>query len=310
MLGTDMSKFLFLFSFILLFSFIYTGCKKTSEEPKGSAAYINQIIQWHTRRVQNLEKENGWLNLIGLYWLKEGENKIGSAKNNDIIFPEGKSPEHIGSLFLKDSVVTIKVNRGINITSGGKQVTGLKLADDNSDNPTVLATGSLRFFIVKRGTRFGVRLRDLDAPLLKEFKGTQMFPINEDWKVTAQFKRYDKPDVISIPTIIGTPEQDTIPGSLSFSINGNPYELLPVKDGNQLFIIFADETNGNETYGAGRFLYTDFPDSTGKVILDFNKAYNPPCSFTPFATCPLPPKQNYLHLKITAGELKYSGSHE
>ncbi len=308
--GSIMAKSALPFLVILLFAAVNFNCSKSTEKQKGSPAYIKQIQEWHHERIENLKKEDGWLNLVGLYWLKEGANKFGSGKDNDIIFPKGKAPLHIGSLFLKDGSVTIKVDAGIKVTYNGKPVKSMKLVSDEENNPTVLAIGTLRFFIIKRNDKTGVRLRDLDAPLLKQFKGTKMFPINEDWKITADFTPFNKPKLFHVNTIIGTVEQDTMPGYLTFKVKGKEFKLDPLKDDNRLFIIFADETSGVETYGAGRFLYADMPDSNGKVILDFNKAYNPPCSFTPYATCPLPPKQNFLKLKITAGELKYGEGHE
>jgi hypothetical protein len=181
----------------------------------------------------------------------------------------------------------------------------MKLKDDLSDSTTVLQLGSFRWFIINRDGKYGVRLRDINAPLVKEFKGIDTYPVDEKWKVEAKFELYPEPKVIEIPNIIGSVENDTVKGRLVFTLNGYSYTVDPVSEGNEFFIIFADETNGEETYGAGRFLYTDKPDSHDMVEMDFNKAYNPPCAFTKYATCPLPPKQNYLHIKITAGEKKY-----
>lgn len=294
-----MRYFIPLITLLLLF----TGCEKDI----GSPDYVKSIKQWHEERIARLKTETGWLNLVGLYWLQEGKNTFGSAKDNDIVFPE-KAPAHIGTFILNDSSVTVKINPEVKVTTGSRPVTDLKLKDDLSDSTTVLSYKSLRWFIINRNGRYGVRLRDLDAPLVKEFKGIDTYPVNEKWKVEAKFEPYPAPKVIEIPNIIGSFEKDTVAGRLVFNIDGKTYTLDPVSEGNEFFIIFADETNGNETYGAGRFLYTDKPDSSGMVELDFNKAYNPPCAFTKYATCPLPPKDNYLHLKITAGEKKY-GNH-
>ena len=302
-------KKIFLFAGIFCILVLYDGCKKNENEPKGSQAYIASIEKWHKERIENLKKEDGWLNLIGLYWLKNGENKIGSDSDNDIIFPADKAPNHIGTIVLSDSIAKIIVKPGVSVTCNGKPVTEMRLFNDGDKNPTVLVLGSLRWFIIKRDDKYGIRLRDVDAPLVQDFNGIDTFPINEDWKINAKFKPYSPPKIITIPSIIGTMEEDTVRGFLLFNVKGVAYKLDPVEEGNQLFIIFADETSGEETYGAGRFLYADKPDSSGNVILDFNKAYNPPCAFTPYATCPLPPKQNYLHLKITAGEKKYGDGH-
>ncbi len=279
------------------------GCEKD----RGNPEYIKSIKQWHEQRVARLKTETGWLNLVGLYWLKEGKNTFGSKKDNDIIFPEN-APAHIGTFILNDSSVSVKINPEVEVTADSHKVVDMNLYDDLSDSTTVLRLGSLRWFVINRNGKYGVRLRDLNTPLLKEFKGIDTYPVDEKWKIEARFEKYSSPKVIEIPTILGSVENDTVEGRLVFRVNGEMHTLDPVSEGNEFFVIFADETNGEETYGAGRFLYTEKPDSLGMVVLDFNKAYNPPCAFTRFATCPLPPKQNYLHLKVTAGEKNY-GDH-
>ncbi len=295
--------------FILLFAVsFFAGCNNDLKQ-KGNPSYIKSIESWHNKRISNLKKENGWLNLVGLFWLKEGNNTFGSAKTNDIVFPGKNVPGNIGTFILKDSVVTAEINPNVNVTVNDSTIKKAVLKNDLSGNPTVLSFGNLRWFVIKRGDQYGIRLRDLNAPLLTEFKGIKTFPINEDWRVEAEYHLYEKPKVLSIPTVLNTVEEDTAYGYLSFNLQGKDYTLDPLTEGNEFFIIFADETNGKETYGAGRFLYTEKPDSNNQVILDFNKAYNPPCAFTKFATCPLPPKQNYLNLKITAGEKKYGKGH-
>jgi uncharacterized protein (DUF1684 family) len=288
--------------------FISISCSEKESEPKGTPEYITEIEQWHQKRIERLKDENGWLTLVGLHWLKEGDNIFGSDKNNDIVFPEN-APQNIGKIILKDSVITLTVNEGVNVINEGKSIKEIKLEHDLTGNPTVLDVGSLRWYIIKRGERYGIRLRDTGASLLKEFKGINIYPINEDWRIEATFEPYDPPKPILIPNILGTTEEDKSPGALSFTKDGKSYKLDAIESSNGFFIIFADETSGKETYGAGRFLYTDKPDSNNKVILDFNIAYNPPCVFTKYATCPLPPKQNYLHLKITAGEKMWGESH-
>ncbi len=297
-------------SLAILFIIILTapGCGEKEPEPKGTPEYIAEIEQWHQKRIERLKNENGWLTLVGLHWLKEGENSFGSDKNNDIVFPEN-APQNIGKIVLKDSVITLYVNEGVNVTTEGNVVKEIKLEEDLTGNPTVLDVGSFRWYIIKRGDRYGIRLRDTEASILKEFKGINIYPINEDWRIEAAFIPYDPPKPILIPNILGTTEEDKSPGALSFTKDGKSYKLDAIESRNGFFIIFADETSGKETYGAGRFLYTDKPDTNNNVILDFNIAYNPPCVFTKYATCPLPPKQNYLHLKITAGEKMWGEKH-
>lgn len=301
-------KTLTILPLLLILIFILISCSKEKLEQKGSPEYIAEISEWNQKRIERLKQDNGWLNLVGLYWLEVGENSFGSSSNNKIIFPDD-SPSRIGSISLIDSSLSISVEEGVNVTSEGEPVSEMNLKEDISGEPTILTTGKFRWYIIKRGERYGIRLRDLQAPILKEFKGIERYPTNSDWKFDARFEAYDPPKKIMIPTILGTTEEDQSPGVLVFSKNGNEYRLDALESRTGYFIIFADETSGEETYGAGRFLYTGMQDSSGIVALDFNKAYNPPCVFTRFATCPLPPKQNYLHLRITAGEKIWGDKH-
>ena len=295
-------------SLLFCISFLIISCTEKNTEPKGTPEYIAEVQQWHKTRIERLKKDNGWLSLVGLYWLNEGENTFGSSEENDIQFPTN-SPGKIGVTTLRDSTILIKINNGVSVTENGSPVKEMELKTDLSGDPTVLELGSLQWFIIKRGDKYGIRLRDLQAPLVKEFKDIETYPINEDWKFNAKFEPYYPPKEITIPTILGTEEDDESPGALVFDVKGKQYKLDALDAGNSFFIIFADETSGEETYGAGRFIYTDKPDSAGNVILDFNLAYNPPCVFTKYATCPLPPKQNYLHLKVTAGEKMWGEHH-
>ena len=303
---STMKSFTYRLILISIFSsLIFFGCQQSQLKQKGSPEYIAKIKQWHKQRIENLKKSDGWLNLVGLYWLKEGKNTFGTNPHADIVFPRGKGPGYFGTFILNDGVVKVQINDGLQVRNNGRSVTEMKLRNDMSGSPTVLSLGYLRWYVIKRSDKYGIRLRDLSAPLVKNFKGTEMFPINDDWRVEAKLKPYTPPKVITIPSIIGTKEEDTVKAALQFKLQGKTYTLDPVVEGDQYFIIFADETNGVTTYGAGRFLYANLPGASGKTILDFNKAYDPPCNFTKFATCPLPPKNNYLHLKVTAGEKAY-----
>ena len=297
-------------SLAILFIIILTasGCGEKEPEPKGTPKYIAEIEQWHQKRIERLKDENSWLTLVGLHWLKEGENSFGSDKNNDIVFPEN-APQNIGKIILKDSIITLFVNEGVNVTTEGNIVNEIKLEEDLTGNPTVLDVGSFRWYIIKRGDRYGIRVRDISAPLRNTFDGIDRFPVNEDWKITASFEVYNPPKVISLPTQLGTVVEEPSPGAVVFKKDGQIYRIDAVDTGRRLWLIFADETSGKETYGAGRYLYIDKPDSTGKTIVDFNLVYNPPCVFTKFATCSFPPKQNFLKLKITAGEKMWEENH-
>jgi uncharacterized protein (DUF1684 family) len=293
---------------ILISLFLFSCTPKLQE--KGSLDYLTGIKEWHKKRVENLKKDNGWLNLVGLYWLNQGENKFGSDKSNDLVFPIDKGELFMGSFFLRDSIVTVKINDGVEVfIENCKLVTEMELKHDQQKGTTILDHGSLRWNLIKRGDRYGIRLRDLDAELVKSFPGIETYPINDDWRIEANFEEYNPPREIEIPNVLGTIEIEKSPGALVFEKDGNSYSLDVTDAGKSYFVIFADQTSGKETYGAGRFLSVDKPDSTGKIFIDFNRAYNPPCAFTKYATCPLPPKQNHLKLEITAGEKNFGEGH-
>jgi hypothetical protein len=291
--------------FVVLAIVIITNCSDKEKDD----LYLKGIESWRENRINSLKKPDSWLSLTGLYWLKEGENKFGSDKSNEIIFPE-KAPKFVGSIFLSDSVVTIKIIDGIQVLNEGKPVAEIVLVNDMSAKPTVLTHGSLSWHIIKRaGNKYGIRLKDSQSELLKNFGGIETFPTNKDWKLEARFTPYDPPKKIIVPNVIGIAEEEGSPGKLSFKIGSEEFTLDVLNGGEKYFIVFADKTNGEETYGAGRFLTVEKPDSTGKTYIDFNKAYNPPCAFTKYATCPLPPRQNMLKVSIEAGEKIYGEGH-
>jgi len=296
--------------FFSMFGFVLFSCSGNDIEVTSDEEYLNEVNTWHHRRIENLKKETGWLNLAGLYWLKEGENSFGSDEGNDIVLPENKADKFLGKIILRDSVITAEINPGPAVFYNGQEIKKIVMISDNRGNPTILSHNTLRWFVIKRGERFGIRLRDLEAELLTSFNGIERFPVQDKWRIEADFIRHDPPKKIFIPSIQGTVTEDISPGRLVFSIENNQYSLEPTLSGkNRLFIVFADLTSGDETYGAGRFLYTDGPDSNNIVVLDFNKAYNPPCAFTKYATCPLPPEENKLRLRITAGEKNFGEVH-
>jgi uncharacterized protein len=289
----------------IIFICSFVGCNKKIET---DPVYKADIQNWHNKRIERLKTENGWLNLAGLYWLKQGKNTFGSDPSNDIIFPPDALPK-IGIITLIDSTAKLNVNDSVNVAVNNGSVKELLLQNDLSENPTIMTCGTYRFFIIKRGDKYGIRLRDLNSPLVKNFPGIDTYDIDKSWRIEASYQKFASPKKISVPTILGTTEENIVNGDLVFTRDNKTYSLVPIIEDSTYFIIFADATNGDETYGAGRFLYSALPDSNGKVILDFNKAYNPPCAFTKYATCPLPPKDNYLHLEVTAGEKKYGHGH-
>ena len=278
--------------------------------PPDPAAYRKEIEDWRAKRIEDLKKEDGWLTLVGLYWLKPGENRFGSDPGNPVILPEGKAPGVAGTLTLEKDTVRLNVQPGVALTANGKPVTpGMVVSADASGKPTILELGSLTFFVIKRGDRLGVRIKDKTSPMLSNFKGVDEYPIRPEWRVVARFEPY-KDKKISIANIIGQVADEKSPGALVFDWQGKTYRLDALEGGEDgsLFVVFGDQTNGKETYGAGRFLDTEAVKD-GKVVVDFNTAYNPPCAFTAFATCPLPPAQNKMAVRVEAGEKKVAGGH-
>ncbi|MHA4739442.1 DUF1684 domain-containing protein [Dyadobacter sp. MSC1_007] len=267
-------------------------------------AYEEQLRQWHEKRIESLKAETGWLNLAGLFWLKEGTNTFGGAEKNDILFPADKSKPFLGEIVLHKDKVTLKAAPDAQIFNGDQQATELDILPEGK--PVTLKHGPLRWFIIKRGDKYAVRLRDLESEFLKGFTGIERYPVQDKWRVKAQFVP-TKGRTVSITDITGRTDDQVSPGKLVFTVDGKEYNLDAVGRPENLFIIFADQTNKHETYGSGRFLYSSVePDGT--AWLDFNKAINPPCAFSPYATCPLPPKQNKLTLAVSAGEKRY-GEH-
>jgi uncharacterized protein len=269
------------------------------------------VAQWRTERVAELTNETGWLSLVGLFWLSPGENTFGRAPSNTLVLDHPSLAETAGTFVLAADRVTFTAKPGSGITHGGQPVTTLDLVSDAKESPTVVSSGPLRFFIIERSGKFGVRVRDVDSSKRRDFLGLQYFPITTEWVFDARFEPYEPRRQIRIVNILGLEEAMVSPGSVVFTRNGQEMRLDTVLDGpdaTDLFIMFADGTSGHDTYGAGRFLHVPFA-ANGRTVVDFNKAYNPPCAFNNFATCPLPPYQNRLKLQITAGEKKYAGGH-
>jgi hypothetical protein len=275
-----------------------------------AAAYTREIAAWRAVREAELRKPDGWLTLVGLFWLEEGENHFGSDPRNRVVLPAGKAPPVAGTLVRHGEAVTLHGNPGAGLESDGHLVSGeVPLASDAKGKPTVVHLGSLSFYIIKRGPKLGVRVKDSKSPVLAAFHGVDSFPADPAWRVVAHFEPHTRPTTIPIANVLGQIENQPSPGTVVFERAGNTLRLDALDGGEgSLSLIFADATNGRETYGAGRFLDTD-PARDGKVIVDFNKAYNPPCAFTTFATCPLPPRQNRLAIAVTAGEKKYGEGH-
>jgi uncharacterized protein (DUF1684 family) len=294
------------FFFILSVLCVLVSCStKKKMTPEELATYEAEINAWHAKRIEDVKAPNGWVNLIGLYWLEPGINSFGTGEKNNIVFPKGTLPEKAGYFLVKENTVSLTVEKGMDILSNGAAITnGIIFHPDSAKNPQ-LAYGSLRWNIIKRDTKLGIRVRDLESSALKNFKGVERFPIDPQWRLAARFEKADSLKTIDITNILGQTTAQNSPGAIVFEWEGKEYKLDALEGKDEFFIVFADATTGKETYGGGRFIYVKKSGADGNTTIDFNKAYNPPCVFSPYATCPLPPKQNVLPIAITAGERVY-----
>jgi uncharacterized protein (DUF1684 family) len=278
-----------------------------------AAAYPDaaSLATWRAGRVAALTGEDGWLTLVGLLWLQPGANTFGRDAGNALVLDHPALPALAGTFRVTDRSVSFTAADGADVRVAGAPVTTLELASDRSGAPTLLERGPLRLHVIERAGRLAVRVRDRDNPLRREFAGLQYFPATPGWIVDARFEPYTPARKIPIMNVLGYEEDMLAPGALVFDKDGREWRLdavLERADASELLLMFADGTTGRETYGAGRFLQAALPRD-GRVTLDFNRAYSPPCAFNLFATCPLPPAQNRLGLRIEAGELKYAGQH-
>ena len=272
------------------------------------ASYTQTIETWRSQRVERLRRPDGWLSLIGLHWLKEGKNRVGSAKDNDLVLATG--PAHLGVVTLEGGKTRVALDPASGASIEGSAAKEGELLDDSHESPGKVVFGTANFVVIDRSGRKALRVKDSEAPTRTHFLGIDYFDIDPSWRVEAKWIAFDPPHELEVPTVIGTVEKYPVPGKAVFQRDGKTFELLPVIEvpGDQeLFLIFADRTSGKETYGAARFLYAPMPVN-GRIVLDFNRAYNPPCAFTPYATCPLAPPENRLDLRVTAGEKKYRGA--
>ncbi|MGE5314365.1 MAG: DUF1684 domain-containing protein [Acidobacteriota bacterium] len=261
----------------------------------GSRAYIEEIDAWHGKRIANLKKEQGWLSLVALTWLHEGDNRIDS----------------IGTATLKKGRVSVAIDPGVNAAlRGGRFVSGAVKTDADTSGADKIVVGTRAFMIIERSGRFAIRMWDASSPVRTHFTDIERYPVSERWKIAARWEPYAAPKHVSLETVIpGITDEGTVTGAAVFTIGGKEYRLEPIVEDPQsdYFFIVSDATNGKESYGGGRFLYTA-PPKNDTIVLDFNKMTNPPCAFTEFATCPRPLPSNRLPVRIEAGEKKF-GSH-
>lgn len=271
-------------------------------------AYHAAVRKWRDEREARLKADGGWLSVAGLTWLKQGENRFGTDKAAAIVLPEGSAPAIAGAFELKGTETTVKLAAGTAARMAGLPLAGAALL--RPDSADVVEVGSVSLQVIERGGRFGIRLKDKNAAARREFTGCRWYEIKEAYRIEATWVAHPLPRPLKVPNILGETESMPSPGYAEFRVGGKLVRLdgvLETPQSTQLWFILRDQTSGKETYPAGRFLYADLPKA-GKVVLDFNKSYNPPCAFTAYATCPLPPPQNWMPVRIEAGELNY-GKH-
>jgi uncharacterized protein len=296
--------------FAVLFAVVFLLCGVASAADKQVSssvdpAYQQSFDKWKSDLVEDLKQE--WLPLAGLFWLKQGENTFGTDPKNALIFPKG--PAHAGSFSLHDKTVTATFTSDSHAVIEGKPVSTVELQPDTSGNATVVEMGNLRFHVIVRGERVGIRLKDLDRDAARQYQGPQFFPLNMSYRVTATWLPSDGKQTVDVPNVLGDVTVTPVAGTAVFKINGQEERLTDLGGdaAKGLFFVFSDPTSKSNTYPGGRFLKTG-PVVNGTVVLDFNRAYNPPCAVTAYATCPLAPKENRLSVAIPAGQ-EYDHKH-
>jgi uncharacterized protein (DUF1684 family) len=267
-------------------------------------SYRESVEKWRQDYEAKLRADDGWLTVAALLWLHEGENSFGSAPGNDIVLPYSYVPAQAGRFDLHSGKTVVHINSGVPVTMKGKPVDTAELPPDSKQDRLVI--GDLTFFVHASGSRYGIRVKDKNNKLRKEFKGLHWYPVDPAYRFTARYVAYPSPREIQIENLVGDRGTTLVAGYVAFSLGGKDYRLDAEKadDEGNLFIVFRDLTSKTDTYPAARFLDTD-PPKDGKVEIDFNKAYNPPCAYNPYATCPLPSPGNRLRVAIPAGEKRY-----
>jgi uncharacterized protein (DUF1684 family) len=287
------------FFIISLFYFILLH---TNVQGQTSAAYTASIKHFDSLRFKALTEQNGWLNLAGLFWLKPGDNSFGSASNNTLVFKHKNMPAQLGKFKVLGKRVSFEFDKVVSKFSND-YLEEIVLFDPSKKTDSSIHFNQFMWSIIIREDKIGVRFRDLKNPALAAFKGNKRFAIDEKWNLPAKLLP-PNPSGLFITNVLGQTTAEDYAGKINFEYQGKNYELDAISEGpGDLFVIFCDATNGINTYHTGRYMYVPRPDSNGNTFIDFNKAFNPPCAYTPFATCPIPPKQNKLPFKVTAGEL-------
>ncbi len=278
------------------------GACSQSDASLDVSAHSAEVTEWRETRLANLLQPTGYLTQIGLYWLEPGTYSFGSDATNDIVFA-GDAASNIGEFIVGENGVSMIVRKGVDVRSDQQLVEDMLIAADTSELPIMVTHRSLAWTVVERQGLYGVRLRDFEHPFVASFGPLPYFDIDPSLRVKAILRRYPEPIITSTKTVIeGLDYRPESPGLVEFKIDGKVYELEAYSSGDQLFYVFGDQTNRDSSYGAGRFLYSEVPGEDGLTILDFNKAYSPPCAFNDFSTCPVASPRNRLPIRIEAGE--------
>lgn len=304
---------------LMALSLLLAGCGGSSDQAatdeaaaakaarEARLAYEREVRDWRHERQERLLRPDGFLSLVGLHWLNPGATYVGSAQDNGTRLALG--PPQVGLLDVrKDGTVTLRVADGAEVTVDGEPAKGtVALVPDTQGKPTVVGfnRGDASFVLIERGGRFALRVRNAMARTRTSFPGIDYFEIDPGFRFEARFEAHPPGKTIDIVNMLGMVEPMANPGRVLFEKDGKPYSLEALDEGDgELFFVFADRTSGHQSYPAARFLYAKPAGPDGKVVLDFNRAYNPPCAYTPYSTCPMPPPENRLDLAVTAGEKK------
>ncbi|HLY28699.1 MAG TPA: DUF1684 domain-containing protein [Aggregatilineales bacterium] len=268
--------------------------------------YETQIASWRNKLDDQLRREDGWLTLIGLHWLQDGMNTVGSDPSSTVVLPKNSAPKQVGTIELRDGKAILTVTCEEPVTVDGVEVKTAELRHDNAEGgPSVIALRSLSFFLIKREAHYGIRVRDRNNSARTTFQGRKWFPVKPQYRIKAKFIRYETMRTLTVMNTVGLLVPMDNPGYVEFELDGQKLRLEAFADEEKsLWLIFKDLSNGKTTYDAGRFLVAPINED-GTVDLDFNRIYNPPCAFTVFATCPLPPKENILAVALESGEQLY-----
>jgi uncharacterized protein (DUF1684 family) len=275
-----------------------------AEDAAVAQSHEEQIKDWRQARDERLASDSGWMTLVGLEWLQEGENRVGSGASSTVKIPGG--PALWGTIHVDGDELRFVPAPDSGVSVNGETATEVMLVADIAGEPTLISSGKLSFYVIFRES-YALRIKDSLAPALQEFTGVKTYDFQPDWRYNARFVPAQEGQTIEIANVLGHFSLSPVYGVVEFERDGVDYRLLALgdEDSESLWFLFADRTSGRETYGAGRFLYSDGMPENGRLLVDFNKAYNPPCAFNEYSTCPLPPQQNRLDLAVTAGEKDY-----